>query len=121
MVHHCFEHLGVYIKCGPLVKWPKTPASHAGNTSSNLVRVTTLQMNNYGMSSISCLYRVGADCGEGPPVPIPNTEVKLTCAEDTWRAAARENRKAPTQKETSRKTCLFLCISNSQNLIIIRA
>ena len=25
---------------GPLVKWPKTPASHAGNTSSNLVRVT---------------------------------------------------------------------------------
>ena len=26
--------------CGPLVKWPKTPASHAGNTSSNLVRVT---------------------------------------------------------------------------------
>ena len=39
---------------------------------------------------------VGVDCGEGPPVPIPNTEVKLTCAEDTWRAAARENRKAPT-------------------------
>ena len=37
-------------------------------------------------------YIVGADCGEGPPVPIPNTEVKLTCAEDTWRAAARENK-----------------------------
>ena len=36
--------------------------------------------------------KVGADCGEGPPVPIPNTEVKLTCAEDTWRAAARENK-----------------------------
>ena len=35
---------------------------------------------------------VGVDCGEGPPVPIPNTEVKLTCAEDTWRAAARENK-----------------------------
>ena len=26
---------------------------------------------------------VGADCGEGPPVPIPNTEVKLACAADT--------------------------------------
>ena len=37
-------------------------------------------------------HKVGADCGEGPPVPIPNTEVKLTCAEDTWRAAARENK-----------------------------
>ena len=36
--------------------------------------------------------KVGADCGEGPPVPIPNTEVKLTCAEDTWREAARENK-----------------------------
>ena len=36
--------------------------------------------------------QVGVDCGEGPPVPIPNTEVKLTCAEDTWREAARENK-----------------------------
>ena len=35
---------------------------------------------------------VGADCGEGPPVPIPNTAVKLTCAENTWLATAREDR-----------------------------
>ena len=35
---------------------------------------------------------VGADCGEGPPVPIPNTEVKLDFAYDTWLATARENR-----------------------------
>ena len=26
---------------------------------------------------------VGVDDGEVPPVPIPNTEVKLTCAEDS--------------------------------------
>ena len=26
---------------------------------------------------------VGVDDGEAPPVPIPNTEVKLTCAEDS--------------------------------------
>ena len=25
----------------------------------------------------------GVDDGEEPPVPIPNTEVKLTCAEDS--------------------------------------
>ena len=37
-------------------------------------------------------YTVGVDCGEGPPVPIPNTEVKLACAEDTRREAARENK-----------------------------
>ena len=26
---------------------------------------------------------VGGDDGKVPPVPIPNTEVKLTCAEDS--------------------------------------
>ena len=35
---------------------------------------------------------VGADCGEGPPVPIPNTAVKLTRAENTWLATARKDR-----------------------------
>ena len=70
---------------GPLVKWPKTPASHAGNTSSNLVRVTI----------------VGADGGGGTPVPIPNTAVKPICAHDTWLEAARENRQAPTLRRPS--------------------
>ena len=35
---------------------------------------------------------VGVDCCEGPPVPIPNTEVKLTSADNTWRVTAREDR-----------------------------
>ena len=39
---------------------------------------------------------VGEIYAEGPPVPIPNTEVKLCRAEDTWLATARENRYAPT-------------------------
>ena len=34
----------------------------------------------------------GVDDGEVPPVPIPNTEVKLTCAEDSWLDTACENR-----------------------------
>ena len=34
----------------------------------------------------------GVDDGEVPPVPIPNTEVKLTCAEDSWLEMACENR-----------------------------
>ena len=41
--------------------------------------------------------RVGVDDVEGPPVPIPNTEVKLNGAEDTWLVTARKNRKMPTQ------------------------
>ena len=37
--------------------------------------------------------RVGVYDDEGPPVPIPNTVVKLTNAESTWLEAAREDRK----------------------------
>ena len=63
------------------VLWPvgqaaKTPASHAGNAGSIPARVTI----------------VGVDCDEVPPVPIPNTEVKLIGAENTWLEAAREDR-----------------------------
>ena len=39
---------------------------------------------------------VGVDGIEGTPVPIPNTEVKLNYAEDTWVVTPRENRKMPT-------------------------
>ena len=39
---------------------------------------------------------VGVDDVEGPPVPMPNTEVKLNGAEDTWLVTIRENRKMPT-------------------------
>ena len=39
---------------------------------------------------------VGIDCNEGPPVPIPNTVVKLNSAENTWLEAAREDRSTPT-------------------------
>ena len=33
--------------------------------------------------------------GEATPVPIPNTEVKLSGAEDTWLETARENMSLP--------------------------
>ena len=36
---------------------------------------------------------------EDPPVPIPNTEVKLFSAEDTWRETAWENRSLPVLRE----------------------
>ena len=40
---------------------------------------------------------VGVDDNEGPPVPIPNTEVKLVDVENTWLATAWDDRKMPTQ------------------------
>ena len=40
---------------------------------------------------------VSANYAEGTPVPIPNTEVKLSGAENTWLVTAREEREMPTQ------------------------
>ena len=42
--------------------------------------------------SVSAENIVGVDCDEGPPVPIPNTEVKLVCADDSCRVTGCENR-----------------------------
>ena len=44
----------------------------------------------------SLTYIVGADWCEGPPVPIPNTEVKLSGAENTWLVTAWKDREMPT-------------------------
>ena len=41
---------------------------------------------------------VGVFNGEGPPVPIPNTEVKLTSADNTCLETDREDRSMPTSK-----------------------
>ena len=42
-------------------------------------------------------YLVGAYYGQGTPVPIPNTVVKLISADNTWLEAAREDKAMPTQ------------------------
>ena len=39
--------------------------------------------------------QIGVDDAGGPPVPIPNTEVKLCSAEDSALATRCENRKMP--------------------------
>ena len=46
---------------------------------------------------------------EDPPVPIPNTEVKLFSAEDTWRVTAWENRSLPVlrEKQFTKVDCFF--------------
>ena len=53
---------------------------------------------------------VGVDYNEGPPVPIPNTEVKLACADNTWLETARDDRLMPTLKEPHESVVLF-CFS----------
>ena len=41
------------------------------------------------------IWKSGGNSEEDTPVPIPNTEVKLFSAEDTWRAASWEIRTSP--------------------------
>jgi hypothetical protein len=58
----------------------------------------------------------GDPSGEATPVPIPNTEVKLSSAEDTEGVAPRENRSSPgsfafhfTRTELAEAGGLFSC------------
>ena len=66
-----------------------------------LVRVKFLENGFYLLCNILTI--VGVDCGEGPPVPIPNTEVKLACAENTRREAARKDKQMPTFKPVNKQ------------------
>ena len=44
---------------------------------------------------------------EGPPVPIPNTEVKLVCADNTRLEATREDRSMLTPREVLKGLPLY--------------
>ena len=50
---------------------------------------------------------VGVTNAEGPPVPIPNTEVKLCSGENTLREAAREDSSMPTSSVEGRVKSSF--------------
>ena len=81
-------------------QWPvgqavKTSPSHGENRSSILLRVT-IDLKDYQqviqITGLNFRFIVGVYYAEGPPVPIPNTVVKLTRADNTWRAAAWEDK-----------------------------
>ena len=94
-------------------QWPigqvvKTAASHAVNIGSNPVWVTNFLLTIIAdRAIIHCVksqtafdikdglhpsIRVRVDCHVGPPVPIPNTEVKHMYVDDSCRVTGRENR-----------------------------
>ena len=49
-----------------------------------------------GFESLKVHHRVGVTNAKGTPVPIPNTEVKLCSAENTWSETTREDRSTLT-------------------------
>ena len=42
-----------------------------------IVKVKNITLTTINISAIAVIYHSGDDCNEDPPVPIPNTEVKL--------------------------------------------
>ena len=109
---------------GPLVKRPKTPASHAGNTSSNLVRVTKNIFLLLVTERTKSKDKVGVNGDEGPPVPIPNTEVKLISADNTWPEAAREDKAMPTRTNAALSSGIHQkqrCLRNETIALLVSA
>ena len=101
----------------PVGQAVKTAASHAANMGSIPVRVTTFWLTRREkFDKLLLQQRVGVDCSEGPPVPIPNTEVKLSGAEDTWLVTAWENREMPTQTRGLREGVVLLYSSLAQSV-----
>ena len=57
---------------------------------------------------------VGVYGDEVPPVPIPNTEVKLICVENTWLATTWEDKSMPAQNSAENILCtLYSSIAQS--------
>ena len=50
---------------------------------------------SYAVLRVQTFNHTGGYYHEATPVPIPNTEVKLMCADNTWLATAREDRLLP--------------------------
>ena len=51
--------------------------------------------SSYAVLRVQTFNHTGGYYREATPVPIPNTEVKLACADNTWLATAREDRLLP--------------------------
>ena len=59
------------------------------------IQNTVLYYLPYAVLRVQTLNHTGGDYCEATPVPIPNTEVKLACAENTWLETARKDRLLP--------------------------
>ena len=115
MVHQEAPSEGKALGNGPLVKRsrhrPLTPVTRVRfpHGSPRLDAGFTRSGSHILYGLWPCVL-TGAYYGEVPPVPIPNTVVKLIRAEDTWRVTAWKNRSVPVLSEKERVCVLFLFI-----------
>lgn len=61
----------------------------------------------------------GDNDGEVTPVPMPNTEVKLSSADGTWTAGSWESKSPPGQKRSSRNIASFVFLHLVSDILLI--
>ena len=69
-----------------------------------------LQLNSVGGRNSHKTQVVSDSNAEGPPVPIPNTEVKLCSGDNTWLETAREDSSSLTLRSRLTKLDGFFYI-----------
>ena len=84
--------------------------------NNDLTKINLLECCSI-FSDEELLRKVGVTNAEGPPVPIPNTEVKLCSGENTWLEAAREDSSMPTQDRERKNRSPILKPSDSDHLL----
>ena len=99
-----------------MVKWPKTPASHAGNSGSNPLRVTMI----YQVAKELWIFRSEQSVSLAMRVhPFPSRTRQLSSSVLTilgWKRPGKIRRCRHKQKQSRRKICgfLFLFFRNCQ-------
>ena len=78
--------------------------------TDNIYRVCSLYSFEGVKSPIEYVNYFGDYNGEVTPVPIPNTEVKLSSAEDTWLETTWENKSLPEFYQDSEFTAQGLVL-----------
>ena len=80
--------------------------SHVADFHCSILSVQTLYK---GFCSLIAKAIAGVNDDEDPPVPIPNTVVKLISAENTWMETSWENRSVPAPLQL---------LGNSQGVVL---
>ena len=80
-----------------LFSFESAASSFAGARSTSTGIAAAMLRGNSSVEGADLQYNkiCGDYSGEVTPVPIPNTEVKLLCADDTWWETAWESRTLP--------------------------
>ncbi len=98
----CGVHTSVSLsikKAKSRLKYRCIATSKVRNEKDKKLEKTHCEVMLFSFEGMTSKEKSGDDSKEEPPVPMPNTEVKLLNVDDTWWVTAWESRKLPERKE----------------------